>query len=149
MYVLFNLVPIVGAIIIGAVMAPKAGPAKGKMWLGLGMIVASAALSLIWQALLVVPWMHTVMWDAAGGRAYMMMGSGISLINTVLLLLGIYFLCAAVVMGRTATTYLDPSRPGAPPSTHPSGGYQGTGYPPAGDQPDTRPPSGAGSNPYV
>lgn len=149
MYVIFNLIPVVGAIIIGAVMAPKAGPAKGKMWLGLGLIVASSVLSLIWQALMILPWMHTVMWDAAGGMGYSIIAGGISVINTVLLLLGLYFLCAAVVMGRSGAAYLDPSRPGAPPSTYPNGGYQGTGYPPAGEQAGARPPSGPGSNPYV
>ncbi|WP_156253868.1 hypothetical protein [Pseudactinotalea terrae] len=139
MYALiFNLIPIVGALVIGAVMAPKAGPAKGKMWLGLALIVAGAVLSLIWQAVLIAPVLHSMMWDR-GVMGISVISGGIALVNTVLLLLGLYFLCAAVVMGRSGAAYLDPSRPGAPPSTYPAGG----------EQSGARPSSGPGSNPYV
>lgn len=137
-----NLIPIIGVAIIGAVMAPRAGAAKSKMWLGLTLLIIGSLVSLAWQAMLIVPSLHSVLFTRAA--AIGVIGAAVGVIGSALFVAGVYVLCAAVIADRGASGYLDPSRPGAPPSTYENPGRQGTRYPQPGQK-----PADPGANPYL
>ncbi|GAB2602720.1 hypothetical protein [Pseudactinotalea suaedae] len=125
---LFNLLTVVAIVIIGVVTAPKAGPAKGRMWLGLGLLLAGSLVGLVWQALLVLPAFFRSVYDSAGVIGFGAINTVIAVITGGLFVAGVAVLASAITLTNQVGGYLDPTRPGAPPIS----GHQGAGHPPAG-----------------
>ncbi|WP_420115215.1 hypothetical protein [Pseudactinotalea sp.] len=136
---LLSILSPIALVIIGVVMAPKAGPARGRMWLGLVLMLVGSVIGLIWQAALTMPQFFHSMIDSLGHPAFGAISAVISVITSGFFIAGVAVLASAVVLGRHAVGSLDPNRPGAAPTT-----YQGTGYPTTGQKPHE-----PGSNPYV
>lgn len=129
---------IVALVVIGVAFGPRAGAAKARMWLGLGLIIAVQALSAIWSIAFIQ------LASSIGFRFFGPVNALWSIVSLTLLVTGVGVLVSAVVIGqRSSLGYLDPSRPGAPPLAsyqgHHYGGYDG--YPGAGQ------PSGQTSSP--
>lgn len=136
---LLSILSPIALVIIGVVMAPKAGPARGRMWLGLVLMLAGSIISLIWQALLVQHQVWEAMRSSLGVAGFGVISGVIGIVSSALFIAGVAVLASAVVMGRQPIGSLDPNRPGAAPTS-----YQGTGYPTTGQKPHE-----PGSNPYV
>lgn len=118
------LLVIVGLVIIGSVFSRRAGAASARMWMGLGLLALLQLLSIVWTYAL----------PSFAYRGMMSLGAlsvAYGLISAVVFLAAIAVLASAVVVGRGPqhAGYLDPSRPGAPPTA-----YQGVGYPPVAGQ---------------
>lgn len=138
---LLSILSPIALVIIGVVMAPKAGPARGRMWLGLVLMLAGSIIGLIWQALLTLPAFFGSIYDNLGGPAgFGVVSAIIGVITSAFYIAGVAVLASAVVLGRQMIGSLDPNRPGAAPTA-----YQGTGYPTSQPQKPHEP----GSNPYA
>jgi len=139
----FNVLTVVAIVIIGVVTAPKAGPAKGRMWLGLSLLLAGSLIGLLWQTLLVLPAFFHSIYDTAGGRGFGVISSVVAVITGGLFVAGVAVLASASTLNNYAGGYLDPNRPGAPPMS----GDPRAGYPPPGSTHNAG--SIPGSNPYA
>jgi hypothetical protein len=141
---IWPVVNVAALAVIGTVMAPKAGAARGRLWLGIGLMLAGAVVSLLWS------FAYPSMLGGPGFNAstYGMIAAAINILSTLLSLAGVAVLASAATVGRSPVGPVDPSRPGAPPSGYGTTGYQGTGYPPGSQQ---TPPQGPqqGGNPYA
>lgn len=139
---IWPVVVIAGLVVIGAVFSRRAGAASGRIWAGIVIVIVLQLLGPLW--VLIIP----SLFDSA--VSFGLVSSIYGIVTSLATLAAIAVLASAATVGRAqGAGYLDPSRPGAPPSTYPSGGYQGTGYPPAGGQRGEQRPSGPGTNPYV
>lgn len=125
---------IAGLVVIGAVFSRRAGAGSTRMWWGLGLLMVLQALSLAWSYLL--PQI------AYRGRlSISTLSLGYGLVNGAIFLAAVALLASAATIGRGPqyTGYLDPTRPGAPPT-----GYDGTGYPPPSGRSPYETPGGDG-----
>jgi hypothetical protein len=130
---------IVALVVIGVAFGPRAGAAKGRMWLGLGLIIAVQALSAIWAIA------YIQLASSIGFRFFGPVNALWSIVSLALLVAGVGVLVSAVVIGqRSSLGYLDPSRPGAPPVA----GYQGHHDEGHHGYPGSAQPDGQTSSPY-
>lgn len=120
-------------VIVGVAIGPKVGPAKGRMWTGLAILVVGQLLSAIWVAASVGL--------ATSGNYSMLssLGGVFRVVSGIVFVSGVAVLASAIVVGqRSGFGSLDPSQPGAAPMGY--GGYPA----PTTDagSPYVRPPDG-------
>lgn len=119
------LLIIAGLVVIGIVLGPRAGAGRGRMWLGLGILIVLQALSPLWS--LSIPFLAQSDPASIG-----VLSTAYGVVAGIAHVAAIAVLASAATVGRAPRTgYLDASAPGAPPRH----GYQGTGYPPDGGSP--------------
>ena len=119
----FSILVMAAFAVIGVVWAPKAGRAKGRIWLGLVLLIVSAFLGLVWQAVLTL--FVPSIYDSLGGAAGVGLVSGVtSIITSGLSIAGVAVIVSAVALNQQPTGYLDPTQPGTPPV----GQYGGNPY---------------------
>lgn len=119
------LLLIAALVVIGVVLGPRAGAGRGRMWLGLGILIVLQALSPLWS--LSIPFLAQSDPASIGAAS-----TAYGLVTGIAHVVAIAVLASAATVGRAPQTgYLDPTAPGAPPRP----GYQGTGYPPDGGSP--------------
>jgi len=120
MQFLLPTLAIVALVVIGVAFAPRAGAAKGRMWLGLSLVIAVQALSAFWTVA------YFQLASNIGFSSFGLVSALWSVFSLVLLVAGVGVLASAVALSqRSSLGSLDPGRQGAPPVA----GYQGTGYP--------------------
>lgn len=124
-YLLLNALPtllmLVALVVIGVVFAPKAGPARGRLWAGLIVLMVNAALSAGWN----LAWIYIVR-SVEAGQSLGIVSWISSFLFTALLVLGVALLASAVVMARTPVVGYPLGDPGAPPQAGTYGGYPST-----------------------
>lgn len=112
----------IALIAIGAVIGPRAGVARNRMWVGIAILLIGQLLSLIWVFLpmLIVQSSNI---DVLG-----VVSSLYGLISGAVFVAGVAVLASAIALAqRSGFGYLDPSRPGAAPGPVP--GQYGSGSP--------------------
>lgn len=125
----------IGFGVIGAVLAPKAGPGRSRMWAGLVVLIAGAVVGMLHQLIFQIAPMFYARIGTMGFGVVSLLGSVVSL---ALSLVGVGLLAHAVTIGRVSAAQLDPNNPGAPPT-----------YPQSTDRSGIYPSSNDGGNPYV
>lgn len=118
---------IAALVVIGVVLAPRAGAGRGRMWAGLTVLIVVQVLSPIWQ----LTWVQIIAATSGPGRITTIsaMQVGYAIFSGLLSLVGIALLASAATIGRDQG-FVPPAYPGAPP-----GSAGGSPYVTGPDQP--------------
>ena len=132
---IWPVVIIAGLVVIGAVFSRRAGGGSGRMWAGLTVLIVLQLLNTGWTVLSPRLYSGDIASFGAINAVY-------SILAGLAMLAGIALLASAATVGRDQQPgYLDPSRPGSPPTSYDPRGY--------GDGSSGPKPTGPGTNPYV